>query len=277
VLRHRHDEGRDQLADAEQRELHGRRPGVVDDGAAVAHGLGRQAQTKEFSKIIPDWAAHAGFARAVLLPQVARGRSRSSASPWSRIPTGSHPQPQESSTDQHRWQQFSVLPDRWKNNAFGGAGMACMLYVDLNDRRGNEGRFVGVMDSISGTAAAKRGAHNGWSAPGTTDITTTPGGWDARTDATGTVVANKNSQPGTTWDMYGVKASESLTTSAGGIGSRLANRANMGFAAGQGVQGGSDAGDAARVLPRRGDPLGRPELGRPRAVRTTAARTTSRC
>jgi hypothetical protein len=33
--------------------------------------------------------------------------------------------------------------------------------------------------------------------------------------------------------MYGVKASESLTTSAGGIGSRLANRANMGFAAGR--------------------------------------------
>jgi hypothetical protein len=33
--------------------------------------------------------------------------------------------------------------------------------------------------------------------------------------------------------MYQVKASESLTTSAGGIGSRLANRANMGFAAGR--------------------------------------------
>jgi len=47
------------------------------------------------------------------------------------------------------------------------------------------------------------------------------------------VVANKNSQPGTTWDMYGVKASESLTTGAGGLGSRLANRANMGFAAGR--------------------------------------------
>ncbi|MEQ1831561.1 MAG: FlgD immunoglobulin-like domain containing protein, partial [Candidatus Eisenbacteria bacterium] len=35
------------------------------------------------------------------------------------------------------------------------------------------------------------------------------------------------------WDMYGVKASESLTSSAGQLGSRLANRANMGFAAGR--------------------------------------------
>jgi hypothetical protein len=109
--------------------------------------------------------------------------------------------------------------------------MACMLYVDWNDRRGNEGRFVAVMDSIGGTAAAKWGAHNGWHAAGTTDITTTPGGWNAQTSAG--VVANKNSQPGTTWDMYGVKASESLTTSAGGLGSRLANRAGMGFAVGR--------------------------------------------
>src|SRR5262252_2341372 len=112
-----------------------------------------------------------------------------------------------------------------------------MLYVDLNDRRGNEGRFVGVMDSVAGTMAAKWGAHNGWHAAGTTDITTA-GGFDARTSPAGTIVANKNSQPGTTWDMYGVKASESLTTSAGAPGSRLANRANMGFAAGRySVQG----------------------------------------
>src|SRR5262249_23387377 len=46
-------------------------------------------------------------------------------------------------------------------------------------------------------------------------------------------VSNKNSQPGSTWDMYGVKASESLTTSAGQLGSRLANRSSMGFATGR--------------------------------------------
>jgi hypothetical protein len=39
-----------------------------------------------------------------------------------------------------------------------------MLYVDWNDRRGNEGRFVSVLDSIGGSSAAVRGAHNGWHA-----------------------------------------------------------------------------------------------------------------
>jgi hypothetical protein len=132
------------------------------------------------------------------------------------------------STDQHRWQQFAVLPDRWKNNAFGGAGMACMLYVDWNDRRGNEGRFVAIADSICLTSSAKFGAHNGWHAPGNVNID----GLDVRTNMS-VAVSNKNSQPGTTWDLYQVKSSESVTTSGGQLGSRLANRANMGFAAGR--------------------------------------------
>src|SRR5205823_5854669 len=129
---------------------------------------------------------------------------------------------------QHRWQQFAVLPDRWKNVAFGGQGMACMLYVDLDDRRGNEGRFVSMLDSLGFTSTAKHGAHNGWTAPGTVNVD----GLDVRTNLS-VAVSNQNAQPGTTWDMYGVKASESLTTKAGNLGSRLANRANMGFAAGK--------------------------------------------
>jgi hypothetical protein len=190
------------------------------------------ATTKEFTKIIPDGLLTPGshvqyfyrkshaidpFVRYVMCPDT-------------NLIT---PQTREGSTDQHRWQQFSVLPDRWKNGAFGGAGMACMLYVDLNDRRGNEGRFVAVMDSIGGTAAVKWGAHNGWHASGTTNITNL----DVTTDMS-VAVSGKNSQPGTTWDMYGVKASESLTTSAGALGNRLANRAGLGFAAGREARGG---------------------------------------
>jgi hypothetical protein len=85
------------------------------------------------------------------------------------------------------------------------------------------------MDSVGATATAKYGAHNGWHAAGTFDITT----FNATSNPGGASVANKNQQPGTTWDMYGVKASESLTTSAGALGSRLSNRAGMGFAAGK--------------------------------------------
>src|SRR5262249_30697817 len=74
------------------------------------------------------------------------------------------PQSREGSTDGHRWQEFSILPDRWK--AFGAVGvahpyddasnMACMLYVDLNDRRGNERVWVSIADSIGATSAARR-------------------------------------------------------------------------------------------------------------------------
>ena len=38
------------------------------------------------------------------------------------------------------------------------------------------------------------------------------------------IVAEHGGQPGTIWDLYQVKASESLTTTAGSIGSRLAFR-----------------------------------------------------
>src|ERR1041385_4464612 len=182
--------------------------------------------TKEFTQIIPDGLLTPGSHVQYFF------RKSHAADPnlnYAMVPDTNviTPQSDEGSSDQHRWQQFGVLPDRWKNGAFGGAGSACLLYIDLNDRRGNEGRFVGVMDSIS-TAAAKWGAHNGWHAAGTTNIN----GLDVRTDAS-VVVANKNSQPGTTWDMYGVKASESLTSNAGQLGNRLANRVSMGFAAGK--------------------------------------------
>ena len=183
--------------------------------------------TKEFTKIIPDGLLTPGshvqyFYRKShhLDPFLSYATT-----PDTNLIT---PQTREGSTDQHRWQQFSVLPDRWKAGSFGGSGAACMLYVDLNDRRGNEGRFVGTMDSIGATAATKWGAHNGWHAPGTVNINNL----DVRTDMS-VAVSNRNSQPGTTWDMYGVKASESLTTSAGSLGNRLANRTNMGFAAGR--------------------------------------------
>jgi hypothetical protein len=227
VLRARHDEGGDQLASGNNVSCNGTVPAWL---ATVPHsrtGWNGSNVTKEFTKIIPD-----GLLTPGSHVQYFYRKSHSidpflnyAMTPDTNLIT---PQTRESSTDMHRWQQFSVLPDRWKNATFGGAGSACMLYVDLNDRRGNEGRFVSVMDTIGGTSSAKLGAHNGWHAPGNVNVN----GLDVRTNMS-VAVSNKNSQPGTTWDMYGVKASESLTTSAGGLGSRLANRANMGFAAGR--------------------------------------------
>ena len=105
--------------------------------------------------------------------------------------------------------------------------MACMLAVDNNDRRGNERVWVSVMDSVGGTASNKWGAHNGWHQGGaSTGIN----------DVTGFV--SNNQQPGTTWDLYGVKASESLTTQAHAFGSRYSNRASMGLLTGKTIQTG---------------------------------------
>ncbi|MEO5618641.1 MAG: FlgD immunoglobulin-like domain containing protein [Candidatus Eisenbacteria bacterium] len=125
------------------------------------------------------------------------------------------PQASEGSTDAHRWQQFSVLPDAWKKGAYGGLGQACMLYVDLNDRRGNERVWVSIADSIGATQSSKYGAHNGWHAAG-----------GASVNSPSSFVYNLNEQPGTTWDMYGVKASESLNAKVAGLGVDFSNHAS---------------------------------------------------
>src|SRR5437867_2292767 len=142
------------------------------------------------------------------------------------------PQNTEGSTDGHRWQQFGILPDRWKNNLFNyegdeALGMARCLYVDLNDRRGNERAFVSIADTTGATSVAHRGAHNGWRAPG---------GASPLVDATGAAIDistnpaiaryDHGGQPGSTWDMYGVKASEALTTSGAQLGCREGPKAD---------------------------------------------------
>jgi hypothetical protein len=123
-----------------------------------------------------------------------------------------YPQESEGSLDAHRWQQFGVLPDAWKFSAYGGLSKACLLYVDWDDRRGNERAWVSIADSVGATGFEKRGIHNGWSAPA---------GGDVNDPA---YFVHKNAQPGTTWDMYGVKGAESLTVPAGTLGARLGYR-----------------------------------------------------
>ncbi len=130
------------------------------------------------------------------------------------------PQALEVTTDAHRWQEFSVLPDRWKEssrvnpNGLVGIGNACLLVIDQNDRRGNERVWVGIADTLGATRANKYGSHNGWHAAGGQDV-----------NDPAAFVSNHNGQPGTTWDFYQVRAPESLTTSSGSIGSRLSQSA----------------------------------------------------
>jgi len=170
-------------------------------------------QTKEGTKVIPDGLLTPGSHVEYMFRRQDGTELTFALLPDSNVVS---PQNGEGSTDGHRWQEFSVLPDRWKASSYthpvlgtAGHGAACMLYVDQNDRRGNERVWVGVADSIGATSSEKYGAHNGWHAAGDGDIN----------DAASFVRRHIGS-PGTTWDMYGVKAAESLNSGSGSLGSR---------------------------------------------------------
>ncbi|HYM82483.1 MAG TPA: hypothetical protein VEY91_13860, partial [Candidatus Limnocylindria bacterium] len=182
--------------------------------------------TEEYTKIMPDGQFTPGtsvqyFFRASVIGDPI---TTFDASPDTNI---IYPQLTESNFDGHRWQQFGVLPDNWKliQPAGGqGVGRACMLYVDNNDSRGDERVWVSVADSSGLTSATHRGAHNGWSARG--DFALFDGVTGAPTNVGGNnavSVRDNKGQGGTIFDIYQVKASESLDTTGGGFGSRGAN------------------------------------------------------
>ena len=153
-------------------------------------GFDGQAQTREFTKILPDWLLTPGshveyfFRKSELVEPAV----------FVMVPDTQAvvPRPDEGPNfDGHRWQEFSILPDRYKDSPFG-LGRACILYVDMSDRRGDERQWVSIMDSIGGTAPDRRGAHNGWVGdPGEVGV------------HPGLRYVNRNSQPGSAWDMWG--------------------------------------------------------------------------
>ena len=182
---------------------------VTAGGLPYKTGYDGNATTVEGTKIIPDGLLTPGSHVEYFYVRKDLTTGAVSMCPDTNLV---FPQPSEGSLDAHRWQQFSVLPDAWKFSAYGGIGKACMLYVDWNDRNGTERAWVSIADSSGATLAYRRGAHNGWAAPGGADINDPA------------YFVNKNMQPGTMWDMYGVKAAESLNSQSGSLGSRLAYR-----------------------------------------------------
>ena len=173
----------------------------------VGSGWDGVTTTKEHTKILPDGLLTPGSHVQYFF------RKSDVASPTAfEMDPDTNFVLQVDDTDGHRWQQFGVLPDRWKDGAWAAADRnasapACMLYIDWEDRRGDERVWVGIADSIGATMQARWGAHNGWHARGDQDITVA-----VATDPT-IAVYKHGGQPGTIWDMYGVKASESSTTS----------------------------------------------------------------
>src|SRR5262249_1813830 len=145
--------------------------GTVPAAYGAAQGYDGNPTTKEYTKIIPDGLLTPGSHVEYFIRRSAIGAPAIfTMSPDTNRVT---PQPGEiaddevdclpptgtGSTDGHRGQQFGVLPDRWKSVAFGGQGMACMLYVDLDDGYGDEAAWVTAADLIHATHADKFGAH----------------------------------------------------------------------------------------------------------------------
>ena len=184
-------------------------PAWVTTLPASYSGVPAGNQSDEATKILPDGLFTPGTHVEYFF------RREDGANPVAMVPDTSivFPQANEGSTDGHRWQEFSVLPDVWKKAAYGGANLACLLYLDWSDRRGDERVWVSIADSLGATSVSKRGAHNGWHAAGGQDV-----------NDPAAFVYDKNESPGTTWDMYGIKASESLTTPSGSLGARLSHR-----------------------------------------------------
>ena len=179
-------------------------------------GFDGTATTVENTKIIPDGYLTPGAHVQYFFRTEVDGVLAGTMPDTNRV----FPQNGEGSEDGHRWQQFGVLPDRWKAPSYRhpvygtfGASAACALVIDNADRRGDERVWVSIADTLGATASNKRGAHNGWATRTTTDVND-PSGF----------VSLHGGQPGSSWDLYNVKASESLTSSAGSIGNRLAFR-----------------------------------------------------
>lgn len=160
---------------------------------------------------------------------------------WSRLATPTSfamtpdtmmiaPQLYEANDDGHRWQEFGVLPDRWKHTAYGGLGAACMLVVDRRAGRGDGRVWVGVADSIGATGPAKYGAHNGWHCTAAYVAPDSSHNYLNRTvGADDNICVRRHvGNAGTMWDLYPVSSSET----ANGLGSRLADRSSMGLMAG---------------------------------------------
>jgi hypothetical protein len=216
---------------------------LTDPDYRARAGYDGNQQTREFTKILCDGQLTAGshveyFIRQsdILNPSV-----------FVMCPDTNliFPQPNEGNYDAHRWQQFGILPDRWKDVAYGGLGSACLLAIDYNDRRGNERAFISPGDTLGLSTVAKYGAHNGWyctaqyvASNGTHDYTGENVGALGQYDAVGGMGAGKitiwkhGGNAGTTFDFYQVKAAESSNTGCNGIGARLATKA-AGLAAGK--------------------------------------------
>lgn len=189
--------------------------GAVPSWAAAAGAV--SGSTTENTKILPDgWfspGTHVEYfvRRSRLDGSEAVGLLFDTTNVFTQDPSGNP------DFDADRWSSFDVLPDMWKSTRYLGAGLACLLMVDDNDRRGAERAYMGAADTTGygKNNGAKKGWKRGFNNPGQTN---NGDPMDANNPAF-QVPANLG-QAGLNFDLYEVRASESAE--AGHPGVRLA-------------------------------------------------------
>lgn len=193
--------------------------GAPNPGYDANEIAGQPGKTYEFTKIIPDGQMTPGAE----IQYFFRKSTVGNAVDFEMSPDTNYIFPQNTETfgyfDFHRWREIRILPDRWKDQAYGGTGMACMLVLDVGERRGDLGIWVAVADSIGLTTVAKRGAHNGWRARPDQDQD-----WIGVNVGLNDAISRRDNggQPGSVFDVFSTVAGESNIPS-GRPGSRGAN------------------------------------------------------
>jgi hypothetical protein len=176
--------------------------------------------TAEFTKIIPDNQLTPGSHVEWFFRRTFEGNFTA----FEMLPdtTQIYPNVGAGIFDGARWYTMNALPDEWKNpsyNNFGypaSTGLACMLYVDQGDRRGDHVLWDNLAGVIGLTSSWKRGAGSAYYIPATADF---PGDLAELATVGGTLVSKHFGQEGSVYDVYNVRAGES-NVPAGRLGSR---------------------------------------------------------
>ncbi len=138
-------------------------------------------------------------------------------------------------SDAERWSNVDVLPDMWKSSRYNGGGLACVLLVDGQDRRGSDRDFRGAADTLG--YGKNNGASQGWKGLGPAATS------EAQANNPAGYVAANNGQYGLSFDHYDINGSES--SQAGHLGVRFAQ--NVGLIANKGDKSGPTASQLATL------------------------------
>ncbi len=200
--------------------------GAVPTWAAAAGAT--SGTTKEMTKILPDGWFTPGTHVEYFVRRMRLDASDPIALMFDTTTVTIQDPAGFTDTDADRWSSFDILPDMWKSTRYSGAGLASLLMIDDDDRRGDERVYVGAADTMG--YGKNNGAKKGWRLSASADPN----------DPANFVAANLG-QAGLNFDLYEIKASESKE--AGHPGVRFAS--NLGLVANKGDKSGPSAAQLA--------------------------------